>query len=250
MLWHTCSIWNFFEKINHYSHLGRSRRLDFAALERRQQPHHALRCVADDVVLYVAWPSPQRNAPELLPGSMGNQSSVLYRGERDVFLPLDDKADRREESTHTNSPPSVISSSDSSYGTCGSSSLVSLAGLYAAAPRWLLLLVVAVGNRLQFDIFLVVLLSQLLSSCHFQRCYSVFVCLQQLSHLFLTRVCVYGTGADWQVHKTSLVFISKTNKSCLNTSTFIVSAVVSCSKRYWIKPKRLVWLCENTQQFT
>jgi hypothetical protein len=67
-----------------------------------------------------------------------------------------------------------------------------------------LLLVVAVGNRLQFDIFLVVLLSQLLSSCHFQRCYfavivcilSVFVCLQQLSHLFLTRVCVYGTGAD------------------------------------------------------
>ena len=69
---------------------------------------------------------------------MGAQSSILYGGERDAFVPIDNEDDEQHpvqtNATHsvsvqpkvTNhlSPPSVISSSDSSYGTCGSSTLV------------------------------------------------------------------------------------------------------------------------------
>jgi hypothetical protein len=72
---------------------------------------------------------------------MGNQSSVLYRGERDAFIPIDDEQHQQQQhatpslavhpkvrgrsSAGGQSPPSVVSSSDSSYGTCGSSTLVS-----------------------------------------------------------------------------------------------------------------------------
>ncbi|KAL7507055.1 hypothetical protein ACHAXN_004266 [Cyclotella atomus] len=70
---------------------------------------------------------------------MGNQSSVLYRGERDAFIPIDDEQHQQQQhatpslavhpkvrgrsSAGGQSPPSVVSSSDSSYGTCGSSTL-------------------------------------------------------------------------------------------------------------------------------
>lgn len=80
--------------------------------------------------------NPQRNTASR---TMGSQPSVLYRGERDAFRPIDEELDR-EASHHATpslavhpkvsrrsslSPPSVVSSSDSSYGTSGSSSLVS-----------------------------------------------------------------------------------------------------------------------------
>jgi len=66
---------------------------------------------------------------------MGAQSSILYGGERDAFVPIDFEDDELQpvqpnatpsisvqpKVTNHLSPPSVISSSDSSYGTCGSS---------------------------------------------------------------------------------------------------------------------------------
>lgn len=69
---------------------------------------------------------------------MGAQSSILYGGERDAFVPIDFEDDELQpvqpnatpsisvqpKVTNHLSPPSVISSSDSSYGTCGSSTPV------------------------------------------------------------------------------------------------------------------------------